>query len=69
MDEKMKDPSEAKNSITEEKGDIVSFRRDTLERGFKSRHAQMIALGGTIGTALFVESGQSLHMYGGGTVF
>ena len=37
------------------------------QRGLKSRHAQMIALGGTIGTGLFVGSGQALHM--GGPVF
>ncbi|KAK4504181.1 hypothetical protein PRZ48_005097 [Zasmidium cellare] len=35
-----------------------------LERGLKSRHAQMIALGGTIGTGLFVGSGQALAMGG-----
>ncbi|KAL3487388.1 putative proline-specific permease [Aspergillus germanicus] len=32
----------------------------TTKRGLKSRHAQMLALGGTIGTALFVSSGQTL---------
>jgi amino acid permease len=30
------------------------------QRGLKSRHAQMIAIGGTIGTGLFVGSGQTL---------
>lgn len=39
----------------------------TTKRGLKSRHAQMIALGGTIGTGLFVGSGQALRM--GGPVF
>ncbi|KAJ0108319.1 hypothetical protein J7T55_005296 [Diaporthe amygdali] len=34
------------------------------QRGLKSRHAQMIALGGTIGTGLFVGSGQALQMGG-----
>jgi yeast amino acid transporter len=38
------------------------------KRGLKSRHAQMIALGGTIGTGLFVGSGQSLRI-GGPTFF
>jgi len=37
------------------------------KRGLKSRHAQMIALGGTIGTGLFVGSGQALRI--GGPVF
>ena len=33
-------------------------------RGLKSRHAQMIALGGSIGTGLFVGSGQGLKIGG-----
>jgi yeast amino acid transporter len=36
----------------------------TTQRGLKSRHAQMIALGGTIGTGLFVGAGQGLKMGG-----
>lgn len=39
----------------------------TTKRGLKSRHAQMIALGGTIGTGLFVGAGQGLSM--GGPLF
>ncbi|KAI0196925.1 putative proline-specific permease [Astrocystis sublimbata] len=39
----------------------------TTKRGLKSRHAQMIALGGTIGTGLFVGSGQALNR--GGPLF
>ena len=34
------------------------------QRGLKSRHAQMIALGGTIGTGLLVGSGQGLRIGG-----
>lgn len=37
------------------------------KRGLKSRHAQMIAIGGTIGTGLFVGSGQALAA--GGPLF
>ncbi|KAJ3538399.1 hypothetical protein NM208_g5923 [Fusarium decemcellulare] len=37
------------------------------QRGLKSRHAQMIALGGTIGTGLFVGTGQALAI--GGPLF
>ena len=33
---------------------------NTTKRGLKARHAQMIALGGTIGTGLFVGSGATL---------
>jgi amino acid transporter len=42
-------------------GELIFDERDgTTHRGLKSRHAQMIALGGTIGTGLFVGSGQTL---------
>lgn len=41
--------------------------RDTTHRGLKARHAQMIALGGTIGTGLFVGSGATLAK--GGPLF
>lgn len=40
--------------------DLLDDRYETTKRGLKSRHAQMIALGGTIGTGLFVGSGQTL---------
>ena len=40
--------------------DLVDDRFLQTQRGLKSRHAQMIALGGTIGTGLFVGSGQTL---------
>ncbi|EME85115.1 uncharacterized protein MYCFIDRAFT_60039 [Pseudocercospora fijiensis CIRAD86] len=41
-------------------GEIFDDRYESTQRGLKSRHAQMIALGGTIGTGLFVGSGQTL---------
>lgn len=44
--------------------EAVDIEHDTTQRGLKSRHAQMIALGGTIGTGLFVGSGQGLNMGG-----
>jgi len=40
---------------------------ETTKRGLKARHAQMIALGGTIGTGLFVGSGGTLAR--GGPLF
>lgn len=43
--------------LTEEAGTV---------RNIKSRHAQMIAIGGTIGTGLFVGSGQALATGGPG---
>ncbi|KAF1954023.1 histidine permease [Byssothecium circinans] len=45
-------------------GEIFDDRYETTKRGLKSRHAQMIALGGTIGTGLFVGSGQTLSRGG-----
>jgi amino acid permease len=44
--------------------DLLDKRFATTQRGLKSRHAQMIALGGTIGTGLFVGSGQTLAVGG-----
>lgn len=41
----------------------VKPHRET-HRGLSSRQAQMIALGGAIGTGLFVGAGQGLHMGG-----
>lgn len=38
----------------------------STKRGLKSRHAQLIALGGTIGTGLFVGSGRTLAKGGPG---
>ena len=42
-----------------EAGELEALQQST-KRGLKSRHAQMIALGGTIGTGLFVGSGATL---------
>lgn len=39
------------------------------KRDIKSRHAQMIAIGGSIGTGLFVGSGQALAIAGPGFLF
>ncbi|KAK8218357.1 histidine permease [Phyllosticta capitalensis] len=41
-------------------GEVFEGEEQATQRGLKSRHAQMIALGGTIGTGLFVGSGQTL---------
>ncbi|GEN95982.1 amino acid permease [Pediococcus ethanolidurans] len=35
-----------------------------LSRSLKSRHVQLIAIGGTIGTGLFLGAGQSIHLAG-----
>ncbi|CAH2354605.1 proline-specific permease [[Candida] railenensis] len=42
----------------------AAFNSETLERGLKSRHVQLIALGGCIGTGLFVSTGSALSICG-----
>lgn len=44
--------------------EVDSPFQHTTKRGLKSRHAQMIAIAGTIGTGLFVGSGQALAVGG-----
>ncbi|MCJ1429710.1 hypothetical protein MMC29_007625 [Sticta canariensis] len=52
--------------VSQKYGDAVlnthelEAHHESTKRGLKSRHAQMIALGGTIGTGLFVGSGATL---------
>jgi amino acid transporter len=55
-----------KGSIAESviAADLLDERYRITQRGLKSRHAQMIALGGTIGTGLFVGSGYTLSVGG-----
>ncbi|KAK7404019.1 hypothetical protein QQX98_010192 [Neonectria punicea] len=56
------DPAlEAATSINQ--GDQLGETRET-QRGLKSRHIQLIALGGTIGTGLFIGTGGSLAQSG-----
>ncbi|GAK48007.1 alanine glycine permease [Secundilactobacillus oryzae JCM 18671] len=40
-----------------------------LSRGLQGRHVQLIALGGTIGTGLFLGAGQSIHLAGPSIIF
>lgn len=51
----------------DDKGEPIhpeEFDPDALERGLKSRHVQLIALGGCIGTGLFVGTGSALRTCG-----
>ena len=41
-----------------------SEKQPELARNLKSRHVQLIAIGGTIGTGLFLGAGQSIHLAG-----
>ena len=44
--------------------DLLDERYKVTQRGLKNRHVQLMALGGTIGTGLFVGSGQALNIGG-----
>ncbi|KAI9376429.1 amino acid permease/ SLC12A domain-containing protein [Aspergillus egyptiacus] len=44
--------------------DLLDERYNVTQRGLKTRHVQLIALGGAIGTGLFVGSGQALAIGG-----
>ncbi|KAL4779760.1 putative proline-specific permease [Aspergillus varians] len=55
-----KGPKPSKADVANSDNEVQAGETETTKRGLKSRHAQMLALGGTIGTALFVSSGQTL---------
>lgn len=37
---------------------------ETLQRGLKNRHVQLLAIGGAIGTGLFLGAGRAIHLAG-----
>ncbi|MEC0485104.1 amino acid permease [Bacillus glycinifermentans] len=45
------------------------IHKQKLERGLKNRHVQLIAIGGAIGTGLFLGSGKSIHFAGPSILF
>lgn len=42
---------------------------ENLTRGLKNRHVQLIAIGGAIGTGLFLGAGKSIHLAGPSILF
>ncbi|UPL00344.1 hypothetical protein LCI18_011278 [Fusarium solani-melongenae] len=64
--EKPSDPGIAHDAESCAPGQVDSnpLQRTETHRNIKSRHAQMIAIGGTIGTGLFVGIGQALAISG-----
>ncbi|EPZ53632.1 amino acid permease family protein [[Clostridium] sordellii ATCC 9714] len=44
----------------------MSEQNHELKRGLKARHLNMIALGGSIGTGIFLAMGDTLHQAGQG---
>lgn len=47
----------------------MSQQEQQLARGLKNRHVQLIAIGGAIGTGLFLGAGKSIHLAGPSILF
>lgn len=61
-------PTQSVEFLEEGYGEVCSqespFKEHELKKGLKNRHVQLIALGGAIGTGLFLGSGQVLYQTG-----
>jgi amino acid transporter len=69
MNDKMKEPDMSKVESTRLGQQFDIAQQPGTKRNIKSRHAQMIAIGGSIGTSLFVGTGQALAIGGPGFLF
>lgn len=49
--------------------DQLTSENQDLSRGLKNRHVQLLAIGGAIGTGLFLGSGRSIHLAGPSILF
>lgn len=47
----------------------VRVKNATLQRGLTNRHIQLIAIGGAIGTGLFMGSGKTISLAGPSIIF
>ncbi|KAI8631456.1 amino-acid permease inda1 [Xylariaceae sp. FL1651] len=63
------EPKPMDRSISSSAGEVNLAQGHQLQRGLKSRHIQFLALGGAIGTGLFVGSGQILATVGPAPLF
>lgn len=68
-DDKMHDPELNRIETCSDGQQLPPLEQAGTKRNIKSRHAQMIAIGGTIGTGLFVGSGQALAIGGPAFLF
>ena len=48
---------------------METSKNQNLSRGLKNRHVQLLAIGGAIGTGLFLGSGRSIHLAGPSILF
>jgi D-serine/D-alanine/glycine transporter len=49
--------------------DKLTSENQNLSRGLKNRHVQLLAIGGAIGTGLFLGAGRSIHLAGPSILF
>ena len=62
-------PNDEETAIRYSSVDSNAPKLDLTRRQLKPRHIQLIGIGGTIGTALFVQIGQGLINGGPGSLF
>ncbi|KAK9767907.1 hypothetical protein K7432_001887 [Basidiobolus ranarum] len=66
MDYELRPVSKTDNEVEVEKGSLTEQPQEALPRHLKARHLSMITIGGTIGTGLFLASGNSIAQAGPG---